>query len=306
MQITSITTDPSLYELRLHGTEDFPFQYNHEDIHKFTTGKIDWHWHREFEIVRVEEGTVTCSIGNAKIYIQKGEALFINSRVIHSLEASEKGILSNILFYSDLIAPNTSVIYEKYLKYFFQSNCSHILLKEDVPWEKNALYILDTIFLQCQNAPPLEELDIHIALCKLWKELYTHRTDLVTLETSGISLRMEVRLRLMLQFISKNYAQKITLNDLANAANISKTEAVRCFHDGMMTSPIESLNHYRLNQAKRLLETTEDSVTNIAFSVGFDNCSYFNRLFKRTFHMTPGELRKFSVQYTGTHAKKIL
>ncbi|MEJ8733799.1 MULTISPECIES: helix-turn-helix transcriptional regulator [Mediterraneibacter] len=92
-----------------------------------------------------------------------------------------------------------------------------------------------------------------------------------------------------------------TSNRPGHSGNIGDISA-----HGMMTSPIESLNHYRLNQAKRLLETTEDSVTNIAFSVGFDNCSYFNRLFKRTFHMTPGELRKFSVQYTGTHAKKIL
>ena len=85
MQITKIVTDETLKELRAHGTEKFPFQYNREEMQQFDEEKIEWHWHREFEFVKVMYGSVFCLIGNQQIQLEAGEGLFINARVVHSI-----------------------------------------------------------------------------------------------------------------------------------------------------------------------------------------------------------------------------
>ena len=54
---------------------------------------------------------------------------------------------------------------------------------------------------------------------------------------------------------------------------------------------IQYLNDYRLTMAGELLKMTEESVTQIALKCGFENLSYFNRLFRRKFGVTPGQYR---------------
>lgn len=291
MQITKIITDETLKELRAHGTEEFPFQYNREEIRQFDEEKIEWHWHREFEFVKVMHGIVSCLIGNKQIRLEEGEGLFINTRVVHSIENCQDGVISNILFSPDLIAAETSIIYEKYIRDFIESDCSHIVLRRGANWQEQALSKLDDIFGAC-TSKTLCELDLHIRICDLWMLLCTHREALVKMEKLGISLRSQSRLRKMMRYIETNYSEKLYLEDIAQAANISKSEATRCFQMGMQISPVEYLNQYRMYQAKIQLETTEDSIVHIAVSAGYDNSSYFARIFKRTFGITPRELRR--------------
>ncbi|MGL6198127.1 MAG: helix-turn-helix transcriptional regulator [Lachnospiraceae bacterium] len=95
----------------------------------------------------------------------------------------------------------------------------------------------------------------------------------------------------MTQYIEQHYPEKITLQDIANSADISKSEALRCFKNGVQAAPFVYLNRYRLHIAKSLLTGTTRPITDIAESVGFDSVSYFDRMFKRTFGMTPRAMR---------------
>jgi len=55
---------------------------------------------------------------------------------------------------------------------------------------------------------------------------------------------------------------------------------------------VDYLIHYRIEQAKRLLRETDESVTNIAFMTGFHNSAYFGKMFKKLTGMTPGKFRQ--------------
>ena len=101
-----------------------------------------------------------------------------------------------------------------------------------------------------------------------------------------------MRLQQMVQFIDREYAGSITLQEIADAACISKSEALRCFRVGMHCAPIQYVVAVRLERARSLLLTTLEPVTEIAFQVGFDNCSYFDRAFKKKYGMTPGQMRR--------------
>ena len=80
--------------------------------------------------------------------------------------------------------------------------------------------------------------------------------------------------------------------DMAKEAGLSQSHFMKFFKNTMGTSFIDYLNDYRLTMVSRLLVSSESSILDIAAESGFDNLSYFNRMFKKRFGMTPREYRK--------------
>lgn len=295
MKLRDICTDDALMEIREHGTGEFPFQYYYENIRQFDMGYIDWHWHREFELVSIEQGEVHCMIGTLHLILRKGDAIFINTGVIHRFEAPESGIIPNILFSPDFLAPEQSKIYKKYVEIFLNSDITHAVFRSGIPWQNNVLMHLSEIYQVCRAKPEGWELKAHGLTTEIWFHLYTHRDECGTSKKSGISLPTQNRLKKMTGYIETHFTSRITLDDIAKSATISKSEALRCFKTGLQTSPIDYLIKYRLKKAYTLLVNTQKSVSDIAYGVGMENISYFNRRFKAEFHMTPLEVRKSAV-----------
>ena len=67
---------------------------------------------------------------------------------------------------------------------------------------------------------------------------------------------------------------------------------MKFFKVNMGTGFTEYLNDYRLTMAARLLKSSDESILMIAEESGFDNLSYFNRIFKRKYGVSPGSYRK--------------
>lgn len=89
--------------------------------------------------------------------------------------------------------------------------------------------------------------------------------------------------------------KNITLEDIALSANISKSEALRCFKNYLNRSPIDYLINYRIHKACHLLLDTNLNISDICLECGFSSASYFNRVFKKNFKLSPREYRiKFS------------
>ncbi|HEY5585884.1 MAG TPA: AraC family transcriptional regulator [Ruminiclostridium sp.] len=96
----------------------------------------------------------------------------------------------------------------------------------------------------------------------------------------------------VLSFIQKNYNEKISTDDLAALVLISKYHFLRLFKTSIGISPYEYLINYRINVSKSLLKTTNNSVTEISFLVGFNDVNNFIRYFKRLVGTTPNCYRK--------------
>ena len=92
-------------------------------------------------------------------------------------------------------------------------------------------------------------------------------------------------------YLEKHYAEKITVEDMAKAANLSAAHFFAVFKKQMGVSPMAYLNHYRLSLAAELLLRTELSVTEIAASVGISDPVYFNKCFKKVYQIPPTQYR---------------
>lgn len=104
------------------------------------------------------------------------------------------------------------------------------------------------------------------------------------------SHRME-QLKLIMDYIDKNYAEDITLNDMAKVVNLSPQYICRIFRETMNERPFEHLTKKRIYEAKNLLLDTRLSINSISKAVGYNDCSYFCAVFKRQEKVSPNEYR---------------
>lgn len=91
---------------------------------------------------------------------------------------------------------------------------------------------------------------------------------------------------------------RISIADIAATVDFSESHFMRYFKETMGTSFVDYLRDYRLTMASRLLTTSDSAILDIASETGFDNLSYFNRVFKKKYGMTPRQFR--SESFPGT------
>ena len=93
-------------------------------------------------------------------------------------------------------------------------------------------------------------------------------------------------------YIQAHYRNEVKMEDLANAIHFHPDYITRCMQKIVGETPNHYLNKYRMNQAKKLLATTDQKIANISKEVGILDSTYFSKLFKKMEGLTPIEYRK--------------
>ncbi len=88
-------------------------------------------------------------------------------------------------------------------------------------------------------------------------------------------------------YVQEHYGEKIVAEEVAKLCAMSPYRFSRNFHEAFGLTFRDYVVRYRLKEAKRLLRNPQASVTDIAFAVGFNDVSYFSRMFKRHFGAAP-------------------
>ena len=88
-------------------------------------------------------------------------------------------------------------------------------------------------------------------------------------------------------FIADNYAQDITVTDIADHLNVCRSQLYRIFNRHLSISPQQYLTEFRIRSACSLMATTTSSIKDVALSVGFHDPLYFSSVFKRVIGKTP-------------------
>ena len=102
----------------------------------------------------------------------------------------------------------------------------------------------------------------------------------------------DVLLDMANKYLEENYAQDITLADLAARTGFSTNYFSRIFKEKIGKSFVQCRTEYRVEKAKQLLCWSAKSVTEIATEVGYNDFTYFNRVFKELTGQTPGGYKK--------------
>jgi AraC-like DNA-binding protein len=110
--------------------------------------------------------------------------------------------------------------------------------------------------------------------------------------TSTSEKMVDLQIRQVISFIENHFYEEITLEELAENMNLSVYYFARIFKRHTGTSPYQYILDYRIHHAKKLLQTTDDSIETIAFASGFNSLSHFVTAFKKRSNLTPKQFRK--------------
>lgn len=280
-------------ETGTHGTPEFPAAIYRDDV---TEHFVNWHWHAEIEIGYIETGTVLLESGNRKYTLTEGDLFFVNSNVLHSMRnqnPEHSSVFRSIAFDASIISSNTeSVFYKRYLHPILHSTTFR-----DFAWKPDSEFFsqLSRIIRDGWDLINLEPEDYEIPVRNLLSDFFavlSHVNQSDPVPTDSVNLLLEDRVQILLNYIHANYSQNITLDDLAAAANVSKSEVLRCFKSIINISPIKYLKNFRLQNAAYMLKNTASSIQTIYEACGFESNSYFSKSFKEIYHCSPREYRE--------------
>ena len=278
-----------IHSVNMNADSNFPYLVLHTKNNMaspLTPGFRVFHWHEDLQFVYVRSGSATVELPGCMECLSGGEGAFINKNVVHRIVSLDECEYKSFIFPERLISfigtpavRMTQCICENPV-------ISFVKMTEDNGWS-DALCVLRELFDQGKTTE-LYCYEVLARLAALWLVVLRniHQTEISA--ESGVSVRM----RKMLQHIEKYFAESVTLDQIAQSAGISRSEALRCFKITLHTTPYRYLLDYRLSRAAALLKETSLPVGEIAFMTGFNQQTYFGKCFRERMDCTPGEYRR--------------
>ena len=252
------------------------------------------HLHEEYEIIYIRHGSGQCLVGNTLSPFTDGSLFLFGSGLPHCMRNDKRYDTD-----SSLHVCGTIVQFEKdFMQYAFSnyipfSNINGLLknagggirftvpknsmteeLANRIPEDENAELIIDVLQL------------LHsLTLLKNRKIIADPGLPVIN---SGMKDR---KLEKVIDFISKNYTQKLSLGDIAAFTAMNPSAFCRYFKENMGRTLMQYILKLRVDHACRLLATEKLNISQVCLECGFDTISHFNRYFKKLTGYTPKEFR---------------
>lgn len=284
-------------------TEEFPYVCMFRRTDECIGRKIAWHWHSALEIDYVEEGEIEYKTPDRSVILHKGDAVFINSDVLHTVSAKGRGgrIYAH-LFDKYLVGGMFGSIYEKkYMEPILKNLGPEMYVIR--PDDGKRIRVIENMFRLAEVYEKKEEgyeFAVRSVLSELWYFLYKDVASVISLPETG-NHTDSTRILTMMKYIQEHFSEKISVEMIAESANISVRECGRCFQSKIGMSPGNYLNDYRIRLAAELLLSTENSITEVAEKCGFSSCSYFGKSFLKMIGCTPKEYRRSGQRERGKY-----
>jgi len=262
--------------------------------------QADWNWKNVFSpfarIHFVEEGTAKIIHGDKVFDLKKNHLYLTPSYTNHRYECDTYLSLYYIHIYEEL---------DKQLSIFDRiefpveievNNLTIELIKRlvSINPERDLQYYNPTLYDNSSN------LVKNIALQKTIPLAYEMETQGILkqiisyflAQASNKNPDMDNRILRSLQHIYMNINKPINIEDLAKRCLLTKDHFIRLFKKSMDCTPGKYINQKKIEKAQLMILVNDTSVKDIAYGLGFDNISYFNRLFKKITGENPGKHKK--------------
>lgn len=268
-----------LYEKKVLSDEELPVQLA-RNSHTACGEIFASHWHEHLELHYILRGRAVFHVDCQRYEVKAGDLIIANRNELHagySTVVPYEALL--LVFDPSALSPELG---EKHLR--FQS-----LVREDAAVWQRMTAIFDAWDEQGLGYRALcraRVTELLVYLCRHYaadrvapKEMDKRRRDLERLQPA-------------LDYIEQNYAERISVDRLAQLLCLSADRLGHLFRDGVGQAPLQYINEIRLRKAMNLLKTKEHTVTEVAQAVGFFDYNHFGRLFRRRYGCTPNQVRQ--------------
>ena len=243
------------------------------------------HYHSSYEIYYLYRGERIYFIHNKTYHIKEGTLVLIPPNVVHATLNAEGNI------------------YERYLLSFSKGDIWDVTDSfSDInffeAFEKN-IYVLNLsqreqllveAILQSMTDTK-DTIEKKFLLTQLLFYVNMHPSTQQEISKKHLS-NVQKTITEVIAYINNNFNQELTLENVANNFFIDSCYLSRTFKKVVGISFVNYINNIRVMEAKKLLLSSDESITSIAESVGFRSNTHFGRIFKRTTSVSPLQYRK--------------
>lgn len=269
-----------------------PLYIRTADLAVYPEMSASCHWHDDIEWIYMLSGKMCYYINGKKIVLNEKDVLMINARQMHygySYKKQNCRFLC-VLFHPSLFGSN-QILLQKYVTPVIENaDCEYLHFHSTQARGRKIAEYLEQIHYLKEKAANAYEMQVIAVMLQLWGSLLQCGELVIQDNKSGRNNDLAIQ-KNMVSFIYQNYAEQLSLNEIAASGNVSRSKCCLIFKHYLQQSPVEFLNMFRLKTSCMLLRNTQKSVTEIAFSCGFNHLSYFSKLFVRNFGCTPREYR---------------
>jgi len=253
-----------------------------QDIRVFhSTGlNFPYHLHAQLEFVYVLEHEIKMIIHGKERLFKKGDFVIIFPHMIHSYDSESlqgSPLSSALTIICGLMLTGEHL--NQLINYHTQDA---FVLSEDL--HDDVIFAVNALYKEVTNTK-------NLSVCKALIQLILARTLPKLKLVKNKNTDFHGLIYRLVNFISQNFKEDLSLDILADELGISKYYLSRIFSSKLGTNFNDYINGIRLNYATMLISTTESSITQISSDAGFNSQRTFNRVFQETFQMTPREYR---------------
>lgn len=267
-------------ENRRHGTADFPIGYYSERHAGYYS--MPYHWHGEYEIIYIYGGGIDLSIDGKVHALKKGDTVFINGGSLHGGVSAGCGF-ECIVFDLETLLAGAKACMREFQSVADSAGQSCIVFGEN----SEVTYTARSLFGALKEKPAGYRFLCAGNLIKLLGCILKYGYSATVRGLTPAYLKNLRKVKYVIRYISEHYGEPLTLADLAQQGGMNAGYFCRVFNELVGMTPVEYLNSYRVNAACEKLEKGESSVTEIAFECGFNDLSYFIKVFKKFKGITP-------------------
>lgn len=289
----------TFHETKQHGTPEFPIEYFYIDC-DHPRYHMPVHWHKEWELIYVLQGIFPIYTDDVLHTAKAGDVLLIRDGMLHG-GIPEDCVYECFLFDLHGLFRNLEMV-KKYLRPIYRL----LLLPQihydggEYPEIAEIVSELMTVYrrqLHKAGSVPSEPGDCHELITisdigRLFTTILQRGYYAPNRESSSGSSHRIDQVKSVLEYIEKHYASPITLEILAKEAGMNPRYFCRFFHSITHQTPLDYVNSYRIEQAAQMLHATDLPVTAISLECGFNDSSYFVKVFRKYRGLTPNQYRK--------------
>lgn len=273
-------------EKRRQGTFNFPIAYYHQTPQSpryFMT----YHWHTQWEIMRIVSGTFSLTLDNETKTYKAGDVIFISDGTLHG-GTPDNCVYDCIVFDLNMLMKDnhacTSTI----------QNIMNHKIKIDPLISEGSEYVEPIAHDLCRALSEKKTGYEFMTQGYLYQLLGVILEEKIYEESIADTIASERlnSIKEVLAYISDNYSTNITLESLAKIAGMNPKYFCRYFRGMTERTPIDYLNYYRIECACEMLSTRDISIKEVAISCGFNDESYFIKIFHKYKGTTPKQFTK--------------
>lgn len=267
---------------------DYPIYIRRAFLSSYPNYAAPIHWHDDLEFIAVQSGSMQYNVNGEIITIKENEGIIVNARQIHfgfSTEKKECDFVC-ILLHPLLLCATAAYERDFVLPLLHNHNAAFIKLSDDIPWQKTIYENIRSMYLiKNEKAAPLK---VQNLFSGIWIQLYEN----ISSESHSNMQKADLSiLKNMIGFIQQNYAEKLSLADIAASGAVGQSKCCKLFAKYIRQTPNTYLTQYRLDKSTELFKRTDMTVAEIAASTGFSGSSYYAEAFRKWCGKSPTQYR---------------